>query len=528
MRVFNTAGPCDPERHYMVPPEPRLPGARPLIEQGAFFVVHAPRQTGKTTTLRALARSLTAEGRFAALHFSCEAAKVARDDYGAAERILLSQIRAAATLDLPPDLGPPATWPPPAEPGTALHLALESWARACPRPLVLVFDEIDALLDLSLESVLGQLRTGFTHRPRAFPSSVILCGLRDVRDYRSASGGGEPRLGSSSPFNVKIESLRIGNLTEAEVRLLYGQHTAETGQPFTESALQGAVVMTGGQPWLVNALAREVIETMGVRPPTPIERHHLDEARERLILARQTHLDSLVARLHEPRVRRVIAPLIAGEFAGGDPQYEDDRLYAADLGLVMPDDPLRIANPIYREVIVRVLGSTAESQMEVPPSRSFVSPDGALDTRRLLEGFAAFWREHGEALSGRMTYHEVAPQLVLMAWLQRVVNGGGFIDREYGVGRGRIDLLLRWPLGPSGGARRWQREALELKVWAEGRPDPLPKGLEQLDGYLAQLGLDRGTLVIFDRRPGAGPAASRTRFEEATSPSRRPILLLRA
>jgi hypothetical protein len=51
MRYFNTAGPCVPERHYMLPPEPRLPQARPLVERGMYFVVHAPRQTGKTTVL---------------------------------------------------------------------------------------------------------------------------------------------------------------------------------------------------------------------------------------------------------------------------------------------------------------------------------------------------------------------------------------------------------------------------------------------------------------------------------------------
>lgn len=74
VRSFNKAGPCDPERNYMLPPEPRLPGARPLIEDGQYFIVHAPRQTGKTTTMSALARQLTAEGGHVALRFSCDRA----------------------------------------------------------------------------------------------------------------------------------------------------------------------------------------------------------------------------------------------------------------------------------------------------------------------------------------------------------------------------------------------------------------------------------------------------------------------
>ena len=115
-----------------------------------------------------------------------------------------------------------------------------------------------------------------------------------------------------------------------------------------------------------------------------------------------------------------------------------------------------------------------------------------------------------------------------MAYLQRVVNGGGYIDREYGVGRGRIDLCVRWPHRDAAGKRRWQREAIELKAWAAGKPDPLPQGLAQLDGYLAGLGLEHGVLVVFDRRPDAPPAAERTRFEDATTPAHRAVTVLRA
>ncbi len=522
-RTFNTTGPCDPRFHYMVPPEQRLPEARTLVEQMGYFVVHAPRQTGKTTILRTLARALTAEGRFAALHFSCEAAKAADEDFETAERIILTAMQVRAREDLDPDLRPPPREP--ADAGTQIWTSLIRWAEACPRPLVLVFDEIDALRGATLLSVLGQLRSGFDSRPDRFPWSVILCGLRDVRDYKLAAGGAEPRLGSSSPFNIKLESLRVGDFGANEVRSLLGQHTAETGQVATDDAIERLVALTAGQPWLVNALAREIIVKMGVAPPEPITVEHVDAAKERLILARQTHLDSLAARLVEPRVRRVIEPMLAGVLPDADP-YDDDFQYVADLGLVARDLPLRVANPIYREVIVRVLASSAERAVLVEP-RAFVCPDGRLDIEGLLQAFVAFWVEHGEVLTQRQTYHEVAPQLVLMAFLQRLVNGGGQVDREFGVGRGRIDLLIRWPYVSPDGTRAWQRTAFELKVRAGSAPDPLAKGLAQLDAYLDRLGLDTGILVLFDRRPDAPPIATRTRLEEATSPTGRPITVLR-
>jgi hypothetical protein len=183
-----------------------------------------------------------------------------------------------------------------------------------------------------------------------------------------------------------------------------------------------------------------------------------------------------------------------------------------------------VANPIYREILVRVLASAAEANI-VLPDRAWVTPEGRLDMTTLLDAFAAFWKEQGEVIAPKMPYHEVAAQLVLSAWLQRVVNGGGFIDREYGVGRRRIDVLVRWPL-PKGG---WQREALELKVWRDGAADPTAEGLRQIESYLSSLGLDHGWLVVFDRRAAAPPVEERTRFEEATTSVRGlSVTLLRA
>ncbi|WP_437754561.1 ATP-binding protein [Sorangium sp. So ce1389] len=522
-RRFNTAGPCRPDLHYMVSAESRIPEAPHLVEQMGYFVVHAPRQTGKTTALRALAERLTASGRHAAVLFSCEAAGAWDEDIAAAERVLLDELREKAEGTLPREL-----WPPPpmsGSPGNLLRRTLSAWARACPRPLVVMFDEIDSLRGQSLLSVLRQLRAGFADRPGAYPASTILCGLRDVRDYKAASGGDPERLGTSSPFNIKLESLRVGDFSRDEVRALYAQHTEDTGQAFTDAALARAFEVTAGQPWLVNALGREIVEKMAVPPSEPVTEAHVDLAKERLILARATHLDSLAQKLVEPRVRRVLEPVLAGTYEGGGDAFDDDASYVRDLGLVAQDRPLRIANPIYREVIVRVLSSSAEERLDASPAR-FLLPDGRLAFRRMLRAFAAFWHEHGEILASGMPYPEVAAQLVLMAFLQRVINGGGFIDREYGVGRGRIDLLIRFPYKKPDGSRAVQRRAMELKVWRKGQKDPLDQGLAQLDGYLARLRLRRGTLVIFDSR-GARPRGG-PRFSEATTPGGRRVALLRA
>lgn len=514
--------------HYTLPPEPRLPDARRYIDRGAYFVVHAPRQTGKTTTLQTMARHLTADGLYVAVRFSCETAEPWGDDIEAAERVVLGAIaRGARSSGLKGELLPPDPWPE-APAGRLLVTGLAAWADRCPRLLVLFFDEIDALRDESLRSVLRQLRDGYTERPTAFPHSVVLCGLRDVRDYKATSGGDPSRLGSASPFNIKLASLRLGDFDFDDVAELYAQHTAETGQVFTDDAVALAFEYTQGQPWLVNALANEITFEMEVPLEEPITAKHAEEAKERLILARATHLDSLVNKLNEARVERVVEPLLAGDLPEYevDDTYDDDVAYTRDLGLVAADRPVRIANPIYREVIVRVLGGRTKDSITADP-HSFVAPDGRLDFEMLLREFTGFWIRHGDVLANRRNYNQAAPQLVIMAYLERIVNGGGLIEREYGVGMGRIDLHLRWPYRDADGKRQLQEEAIELKVRHPEGPDPLDEGLEQLDRYLDRLGLDEGTLVIFDRRQDAPPIHERTGITATRTPEGHQVTLVR-
>jgi len=83
---------------------------------------------------------------------------------------------------------------------------------------------------------------------------------------------------------------------------------------------------------------------------------------------------------------------------------------------------------------------------------------------------------------------------MLMAFLQRVVNGGGRIDREYGLGKGALDLLITW---------KTQRIAVEVKLRRDTETEAEAEALEQVDGYLDSLGLDEGWLILFDLRSTA-------------------------
>ena len=175
--------------------------------------------------------------------------------------------------------------------------------------------------------MLQQLRAGYPGRPARFPQSVVLCGLRDVRDYRMGATG--------SPFNIAAASLRLGDFSRAETLALLGQHTEATGQEFAPEALEAVWTQTCGQPWLVNALAYGAcFKNKALRDDRsrPVTAAAVAAVREELIVERVTHLDYLADKLREERVRRVIEPMLSG----GERRAVSDRdvEYARDLGLL--------------------------------------------------------------------------------------------------------------------------------------------------------------------------------------------------
>ena len=415
MRFFNTAGPMVAEDHYCIAPLSRIDQGEllTLIANKRYFVLHAPRQTGKTSALLALRDLLNggAAGAYRCVYANVESAQAARENKDEAMRAILGElaIRARRTLG---DDSLSSLWPRVLQatgPAGAFREVLGLWAEADRTPLVLLIDEIDALIGDTLLAVLRQLRTGYDERPDGFPQSVVLCGVRDVRDYRIRSSEENAIIAGGSAFNVKAESLRLGDFSAAEVRALLEQHTGETGQRWTGEAHAAVWELTAGQPWLVNALAYETCfrNQAGRDRSRPVTADDIHAARERLILRRETHLDQLTDKLQEERVRRVVEPLLSG---GGESRFSTrDLEYGRDLGLIAQHGPLRIANPIYAEVVPRELAYAAQEGL-VQETAWYVDADGALNLSRLLAAFQEFFREHSEHWIERFQYREAGPQ----------------------------------------------------------------------------------------------------------------------
>ena len=505
-RYFNTTGPIVPARHYFVPPLTRvdLDEIRQLVGQARFFVLHAPRQSGKTTVLRALQLTLNETGRYRCAYVSCQKGQAAAEDAGAAMRGILAELAEDAEVALG-DSFVEEIWPGILEragPDAALQRVLSRWAATGPKPLVALLDEIDALHQRTLVSVLAQLRTGYVKRPHPFPQSIVLCGMRNVRDYDMSSSP-DHRGSGASPFNVVAKSLRLGDFSKAEVSELLGQHTIETGQAFSDETIEYIWQQTRGQPWLVNALGYEACfeETAGRNRSRAVTLEAVREARERLILRRETHIEQLGRRLQEPRVRRVVEPLLVGGSMRAT--RSGDIEYARDLGILAQSPPPAFANPFYQEVIPRELTSEIQEEISVSP-QWYVGSNERLLMAKLLNDFGDFFRRIAEHWDERFSFKEAGPHLLLQAFLQRIVNSGGRIEREAAMGSGRADLLVVWPRhGRVSAAAEEQRILIECKVSRGSRVRIRREGAAQIRRYMDRASASEGHLVIFDRTKGS-------------------------
>lgn len=507
VRFFNTTGPCDPDDHYMLPPEERLVGAQlqRYIKDKLYWVLHAPRQTGKTTFLRSWMREINAGDEAIASYVTVETCQGISEPEKSMPTICNAIKLHAAAVGVPvPEITD-------TNPASMLGQTLKNWSvLVAPKPLIVLFDEVDVLIDQTLISFLRQLRGGFPDRGvGAFPVSIALVGMRDLKDYITASKGGIPP-NPGSPFNIKSDSASLSNFQKDDIVKLFVQRTAENGQQITAEALNYVYDQSMGQPWIVNSLfARATMRILDRNSTETITIDHIQEARKQMIEARETHLDALGERLRDQRIRKVIQTIITGETNLAMSRTSPDIELAMDLGLVRWDTQtgFTISNPIYEEIMTRYLDAPYHDNLPPPSTWHWENPDGTLDMDALLKAFQGFWQTNSEVWEQAADYPEAFPHLLLMAFLQRITNGSGRIEREYAAGRGRMDLAVEYQ-----GA--WN--ILEIKLLRQGSSFEtiMAEGIKQTLGYRDRFSGKpvKCYLIIFDRRPNKPVWADRIKW----------------
>ena len=473
----------------------RLPDMAGLLRKRQYFIVHAQRQCGKTTAFLALTNETNAKGEAVAMYCSLE---TVQEFPKAADGIpmICSCLREAA-WGLPGlDKFAEERWPinsmlKDEVIASGIQTILRSYAEIAGKPLYVFFDEVDCLGGETLITFLRQLRNGKIDmgKGKPFPAAIALVGMRDIRDYKTKIRSESETLGGASPFNVITETMTLPAFSDDEIATLYAQHTAETGQVFEPEAVRFACQSSGGQPYLVNALARWCVEKIHHENFTqPITAADMAEAKEKIIRERGTHIDSLMERMKEPRVRRIVEPVMTGGMLSFD-DLQDDVRFVLDLGILKIDGKMLVpANPMYAEIIGRYLSwGTQQSMGVLVPETPWVKDDG-LDMSGLMAAFQQFWRENASENAVPFQYREAYPHLVLQAFLQRVINGGGQIVREMALGSGRLDLGVHF---------RGAVYAVEVKTRAYYERSH-EKAHAQILKYMDRLGVSDGWLVVAD------------------------------
>jgi hypothetical protein len=483
----------------MLPVLPRLTDIWEMVEGKFYFVLHAPRQSGKTTFLKTLTSDINNKGRMYALYCSLEVLDNIEDIHLAMSTVVSQILYQLEMSEIDAFMRFASDYRPDPEPrfDTAVLRVLNGLSVSLDKDLVVLFDEADSLSAGPLIPFLRQIRIGYSNRNDSqktrFPRSLALIGMRDIRDYLvQVRPDGESR-GLASPFNIKKESMTLANFTLREIKTLYGKHTKATGQVFEQSAIKRAWAWSEGQPWLVNALADRVVsEILKKDPSAAITGDHMDQAAETLIRRRDNHLDSLLNRLKEARVKLVVQSILLGDVNIPKEASDDDRRYVLDLGLVKDNGSgnLAAANPIYQEIILRFLTSRHERLfMNMPSlttSNRWVDGD-KLDMTALIKAFQEYWRENSGVLDDPNGYDEAVALLVLNAFLQRLLNGGvELLRREYALGRRRLDILARF---------KGVAYPVEVKIIHH---QGLEDSLEQIRDYMGMCCAKEGWLVIFD------------------------------
>jgi 2-polyprenyl-3-methyl-5-hydroxy-6-metoxy-1,4-benzoquinol methylase len=486
----------------MIEAATRLKGVERLIDREQYFVIHAARQSGKTTYLRDLTQRLNSEGKYYTLYCTLEKMQKIidpREGIPAIVNILKGSFR-FSTIPRKEEFAKDADFSNYAD---VLFIELVEFCMKLDKPLVLLFDEVDCMSEDTLILFLRQLRGGYNTRDTIpFVHSIALVGMRNIstslndriRDYKAKVRPDSESLGSYSPFNISKKTYTLKNFTKEEIISLYQQHTDDTGQLFEDEAIDYIYEQTQGQPWLVNAVATEVIEEMlDYDYSIAVTAEMAKTAIQTIIFRRDTHIDSLLERLKEERVRSVIEPMILGE-AYFD-ILSDDYQYVTDLGLIKSiRGKIQPSNPIYGEVIIRTLSFATQEKLTLEKPEYMIPrylKTGKIDINYLLKDFQQFWRENSDIWIGKVQYKEAAPHLILQGFLQRVLNGGGHIIRDMSIGKGRLDL---------GVVYEGHTYPIEIKLWKGDQY--YQRGLEQIVRYMDVYGCTEGWLVFFDQSQG--------------------------
>ncbi len=496
MRYFETRGPVNPEKNYVVARTDELSDFVSRLEKGRYIVLFAPRQTGKTTFFRSALDRLATE-TYVPL----------RIDFQASNNLepvefyedMYEEIREEIEYVFQRSGNPPSETLEQLLETTKLtnHVSMRRFFRRLSdvlenKKVVLIIDEFDAIPRTVLSDFLYTLRHIYLSDMHQCPYSVGIVGVKSITQLNYDR--------SISPFNSEDE-FKLPNFTLDQVRELLTQYTDEVGQPFLPPVIESIHKQTAGQPVLVNRFAQILTEEMDIPKSEPITMEHFSKAHIQLLREGHTNIEHLTTNVRRDRRFESFLMKIASYDEGVDFNLDSDIISElATYGVIAEgeDGMCEIINPIYQYRIMRTFKPIMNGlEQEYLPEDShagfqdYLTPDGQIQMTAVLDNFRDFIARAGfKILQVPETPQEYVGQYLLFAYLEQFVQiVGGALYLEVQTGRGRMDILI---------LHNQRKYIVETKIWSGEMH--YQTGKTQLAAYVKLEKAVDGYYVVFDHR----------------------------
>lgn len=495
-RTFENSETVNPETSYFVTLDnvgnTQGQDIKTMVDEGRYFSIFAPRQSGKTTFLRNFREELHKDHPYAVVILSFQKYKELDKEtfYAEVEKNLYRQLLerlTAVQCDKLEDIRSFLN-------GHRLkdHISFSDLFETLNRiieykKLVIFIDEFDGIPLSELENFLATLRDLYQEYKDVTRKALYSVGLVGIRNITKLIVGGV------SPFNI-ADQVEMPSFSFYNVSELYAQYTEETGQPFSEGAVKRVYEDTSGQPWLVNRLG--AILTVNVKPGTveTIDEKDVEKALEILLRENNSHFDNLYekAKLYKETFVKIVF-----DHVGYKPN-DEDQSWLEPYGLIKRDGKKAVvANNIYKQRFIDTFFNEAEVLEGVSPGR-YVLAGNRLDMNNVLLDFAQYITRIGvRAFYNDKKPYEKTGQFLLTAWLYQFVREGeGELRYEVTSGLGIMDVLLTY---------RGRKYIIETKVNHHNIERTLSRGITQVSKkYLSSESMNEGYLVIFDVKTPVG------------------------
>ena len=504
MKTFETRGPVDAARNYVVKRTTELADFLERVKQGRYIVIFAPRQTGKTTFFRWALDALAAEGiTYFPIQLNFEEYKnlIPSVFYGE----LYGNIREEIEKVLRKSGHSPSEALSQFLESTQItdHLSMRRFFTELANVLkdqriVIIIDEFDGIPQTVVSDFLHSLRriylSGVDSR---CPFSLGIVGVKSITQLNYDR--------SISPFNIQDE-FALPNFTLEQVQELLAEYTDAVGQPFTAEVIQVLHRQTAGQPFLVNRFAQILTDELNIPKTECIDMAHFSEAHTRLLRERNVNIQHLITNIRKnPRFETLLMGIVSRD-RGVDFNLDNEFISElATYGILAEgaDGMCEVVNPIYQYRIMKAFQPLINGlEHEYFPEDAdtdfldYLTSDGQIRLQPLLDNFQSFIARVGyRILQVPETPKEFVGQYLLFAYLDqfvRLVRGRMYLEVQ--TGRGRIDLLI---------LHNSQKYIVETKIWEGGRS--YTAGKKQLAAYMRLEDAVEGYYVVFDHRKNPMP-----------------------